>query len=310
MTEAKPDPSCLAGVGLKGAHVPALFARGPAAFMQGSGFLEVHAENFMVDGGPMLRRLEAVRERWPLSIHGVGLSIGGLGPLDPAHLERLDRLLRRFEPRWFSEHLAWSSHGPRWFNDLLPLPYDQATLDRVCRHIDQVQERLQRPMLLENPSTYLGWSGATMDEAQFLCCVVRRTGCGLLLDVNNAYVSGVNQGTDAWRLIEALPAGAVGEIHLAGFAEDRDAAGERLLIDHHGSAVDAAVWDLYRRTLARLGPVPTLVERDNHVPAFDVLEAEAQRALDAQRVAAGVGLAVDRGHGSAPGSRNGRMVTA
>ncbi len=276
-------PSPLAGVGLKTAHQPQLLARGPVRFVAGAGFLEVHAENYMVDGGPMLRHLDQVRERWPLSIHGVGLSIGSDGPLDTAHLDRLDRLLRRFEPRWFSEHLAWSSHGGRWFNDLLPLPYDRATLNRVCDHIEQVQERLRRTLLLENPSTYLGYAGSTMDEPTFLGEVVRRTGCGLLLDVNNAYVSAVNHGRDPWHLIDALPAHAVGEIHLAGFAEDRDGAGDRLLIDHHGAPVDAAVWSLYERAIARLGPVPTLIERDHLVPAFEVLEAEARCALDVQR---------------------------
>jgi uncharacterized protein (UPF0276 family) len=264
------------------AHGPALLARGAGAFLGGAGFLEVHAENYMVDGGPMLRHLEQVRADWPLSIHGVGLSIGGEGPLDRAHLDRLDRLLRRFEPRWFSEHLAWSSHGGNWFNDLLPLPYDRASLNRVCDHIDQAQQHLRRSLLLENPSTYLGHAASTMHEPAFLAEVVRRTGCGLLLDVNNAYVSGVNQGRDPWTLIEALPAHAVAEIHLAGFAEDRDAAGDRLLIDHHGSAVDAAVWALYERTVAWLGPVPTLIERDNQVPSLAVLEAEARCALDVQ----------------------------
>ena len=281
------SPAPLAGVGLKAAHVAALMERGPAGFLGGAGFVEVHAENYMVDGGPMLRHLERVRASWPLSIHGVGLSIGGDGPLDLDHLDRLDRLLTRFEPRWFSEHLAWSSHGGHWFNDLLPLPYDPATLNRVCDHVDQVQERLRRQMLLENPSTYLGYAGSTMDEGTFLAEVVRRTGCALLLDVNNAHVSGVNHGNDPWRLIDtltqALPASAVAEIHLAGFAEDRDGAGDRLLIDHHGAAVDRAVWSLYERTIARLGPVPTLIERDNHVPPLSALEAEAQQALEVQR---------------------------
>lgn len=282
-------PAALAGVGLKPAHVAALLERGAQAFLGGAGFVEVHAENYMVDGGPMLRHLERVRAHWPLSIHGVGLSIGGDGPLDLGHLERLDALLRRFEPGWFSEHLAWSSHGGRWFNDLLPLPYDRATLHRVCDHVDQVQERLRRRMLLENPSTYLAYAGSTMDEPAFLAEVVRRTGCALLLDVNNAYVSGVNHGRDPWStiasLLDAMPADTVCEIHLAGFAEDRDAAGDRLLIDHHGAAVDDAVWSLYRRTVERLGPVPTLIERDHHVPALDVLEAEAQGALNLQRAA-------------------------
>lgn len=272
-----------AGIGLKAAHVPALLERGSTGFLGGAGFLEVHAENYMVEGGPMLRHLERVRERWPLSVHGVGLSIGGEGPLDREHLDRLERLLRRFEPRWFSEHLAWSSHGGQCFNDLLPLPYDRDTLHRVCDHIDQVQQRLRRTLLLENPSTYLGYADSTMDETQFLAEVVRRTGCGLLLDVNNAYVSGVNHGRDPWTLIEGLPAEAVAEIHLAGFAEDKDAAGDRLLIDHHGAAVDRDVWSLYGRAIARLGPVPTLIERDNHLPPLSVLEKEAQCALELQR---------------------------
>ena len=283
MQHRRRSPASLAGVGLKAAHVAALMERGPAGFLGGAGFVEVHAENYMVDGGPMLRHLERVRASWPLSIHGVGLSIGGDGPLDRDHLDRLDRLLTRFEPRWFSEHLAWSSHNGHWFNDLLPLPYDPATLNRVCDHVDQVQERLRRQLLLENPSTYLGHAGSTMDEASFLAEVVRRTGCALLLDVNNAYVSGVNHGCDPWALISALPGAAVAEIHLAGFAEDLDGAGDRLLIDHHGAAVDRAVWSLYERTIARLGPVPTLIERDNHVPALAGLEVEAQQALDVQR---------------------------
>lgn len=265
--------AALAGIGLKDHHALPLL-EGAAAV----DFLEVHAENLMVAGGPRLRRLERLRERLPLSIHGVGLSIGADAPLDEAHLDALAALLQRFEPRWFSEHLAWSSHGGTWLNDLLPVPYDEATLQRVCDHVDRVQCRLGRRMLLENPSTYVEFERSTMDEGRFLAEVVRRTGCGLLLDVNNAYVSGVNHGRDPWAVIEALPADAIGEIHLAGFAEDTDAAGDRLLIDHHGAPVDAAVWALYERTLARLGAVPTLIERDNDVPPLPVLAAEAAQA--------------------------------
>ncbi len=268
----------LAGIGLKDEHALPLL-EGAAAV----DFLEIHAENYFVAGGPRLRRLERLRERLPLSLHGVGLSIGGEAPLDEAHLDALAALLQRFEPRWFSEHLAWSSHGGTWLNDLLPLPYDDATLQRVCEHIDRVQTRLRRPMLLENPSSYVAYERSTWDEGAFIAEVVRRTGCGALLDVNNAYVSGVNHGRDPWALIEALPAGAIGEIHLAGFAEDRDAAGDRLLIDHHGAPVDAAVWALYQRTLERLGPRPTLIERDNEVPALPVLAAEAAHARAAMR---------------------------
>jgi uncharacterized protein (UPF0276 family) len=277
MTRAR-HAEALAGVGLKSMHVGELLARGAAV-----DFLEVHAENYMVAGGPFLRHLERVRERWPLSIHGVGLSIGGAGPLDRAHLDRLVALVDRFEPRWFSEHLAWSSHGGRWFNDLLPLPYDAATLQHVCDHVDQVQQRLRRRLLLENPSTYVEFAASTMDEGAFLAEVVRRTGCGLLLDVNNAYVSAVNHRRDPWTLIAALPGAAIGEIHLAGFAEDRDAAGDRLLIDHHGAAVADDVWALYRRALQHLGPVPTLIERDHDVPALAVLATEATRARGLQQ---------------------------
>ena len=189
--------------------------------------------------------------------------------------------MRRFEPRWFSEHLAWSSHGGHFFNDLLPLPYDGASLQRVCTHIDQVQHELGRRMLLENPATYLEFEASSFSEAGFIAEVVRRTGCGLLLDVNNAYVSAVNHGREAWAFSEALPSAAVDEIHLAGHAEDVDAAGERLLIDHHGSPVAQAVWNLYRRTLRQLGPVATLIERDNDVPTFAVLKAEALQAAQA-----------------------------
>ncbi len=268
----------LAGIGLKDEHALPLL-EGAAAV----DFLEIHAENYFVAGGPRLRRLERLRERLPLSLHGVGLSIGGEAPLDEAHLDALAALLQRFEPRWFSEHLAWSSHGGTWLNDLLPLPYDDTTLARVCEHIDRVQTRLRRRMLLENPSSYVAFERSTWDEGAFIAEVVRRTGCGVLLDVNNAYVSGVNHGLDPWALIEALPVDAIGEIHLAGFAEDRDGAGDRLLIDHHGAPVDAAVWALYQRTLERLGARPTLIERDNEVPALPVLAAEAAHARAAMR---------------------------
>jgi uncharacterized protein (UPF0276 family) len=269
------------GIGLKTQHVGALLAR-PTAL----DFVEVHAENYMVRGGFFLAHLEKVRERHALSVHGVGLSIGGSGPLDATHLERLAALVRRFEPRWFSEHLAWSSHGGVCFNDLLPVPYDGPTLERVCDHVDQVQQRLNRRLLLENPSTYVEFDASTMDEAQFIGEVVRRTGCGLLLDVSNAYVSAVNHGRDAVACIDALPLEAVGEVHLAGFAEDRDAAGDRLLIDAHGSPIDDAVWDLYRHAIGRLGATPTLIERDHNVPSLDTLLAEAERARVATRSAA------------------------
>lgn len=262
-----------AGVALKTQHVGAALAAGRAA-----AFFEVHAENYMVAGGPFPRHLEEIRERYPLSLHGVALGIGAGAPLDAAHLERLAALVRRFRPAAFSEHLAWSSHGGVFLNDLLPLPYDGATLARVCAHVQQAQDRLGLQLLLENPSTYFEFEASTLGEAQFLGEVVARTGCGLLLDVNNAYVGCVNRGADARAYLAALPLHAVREVHLAGFARDTDAAGAPLLIDDHGSPVAAAVWDLYRELVAEHGPLPTLIEWDNDVPAWPVLQQEAQRA--------------------------------
>ena len=264
-----------AGVSLKPSHFRDVLDARPEV-----GFFEVHAENYMVDGGPFHHFLGRIREDYPLSLHGVGLSIGAQGALDEAHLTQLATLIKRYEPASFSEHLAWSSHGDVFLNDLLPLPYDQVTLQRVCEHIDQVQLRLGRRMLLENPATYVEFTASTMSETQFLAEVLQRSGCGLLLDVNNVHVSCVNHGRDAHAYIDALPLDAVGEIHLAGFTPDRDAAGAPLLIDSHGSPVDEAVWALYERVVERIGPMATLLERDNDVPALSTLLAEAQRAQD------------------------------
>ena len=262
-----------AGLGLKTGHFVEVLGTQPDI-----GFFEVHAENYMVDGGPFHHFLGLIREQYPLSLHGVGLSIGAEGPLDVQHLQRLKQLIERYQPQSFSEHLAWSSHGPVFLNDLLPLAYDTPTLNRVCDHIDQVQNSLKRPMLLENPATYLAFQRSTIDEPQFIAEVIRRSGCGLLLDVNNVYVSCINHQRDPLTYLDALPLHAVGEIHLAGFAEDADSLGDRLLIDDHGAPIDDAVWALYRRALVRVGPVATLIERDNQVPAFNVLLAEAQQA--------------------------------
>ena len=262
-----------AGLGLKPEHFRDILDTRPDL-----GFFEVHAENYMVDGGPFHHYLGVIRRDYALSIHGVGLSIGGESPLDEAHLDRLAALLERYAPQSFSEHLAWSSHGENFLNDLLPVPYHAATLARVCAHIDRVQERLGRRMLLENPATYVEFAASTMSETDFIGEVVRRTGCGLLLDVNNVYVSCTNHGRDPYACIDALPLRATGEIHLAGFARDTDAAGDPLLIDSHGAPVAQAVWNLYRYTLARTGPLPTLIERDNDIPDFPVLFAEARQA--------------------------------
>lgn len=262
-----------AGLGLKPEHFLHIQSHQPDV-----GFFEVHAENYLVAGGPMHHHLTRIRERYPLSIHGVGLSIGGEEPMDKHHIEAVAQLLDRYQPAMFSEHLAWSSHGGVFFNDLLPLPYNLPTLQRVCDHIDQLQTRLGRRLLLENPSTYVEFTASTWSEGDFLREVIQRTGCGLLLDVNNVYVSSVNHGRDPVRSLQQLPWHATGEIHLAGFAEDLDAAGDRLLIDSHGAPIAEAVWSLYDAALALTGPRPTLIERDNDLPAFEVLQAEAQQA--------------------------------
>ncbi len=275
---ASPELPARAGIGLKPEHFREVLETLPDI-----GFFEVHAENYMVDGGPFHHYLGRICESHALSLHGVGLSIGGESPLDEAHLARLAALIDRYEPAAFSEHLAWSSHGDVFYNDLLPVSYDRATLDRVCDHVDRTQERLRRRMLLENPSTYVEFEASTMDEASFLRDIVKRTGCGLLLDVNNAHVSCTNHGRDALAFIDALPLEAVGQIHLAGFTRDADALGAPLLIDSHGSPVDEAVWALYRETVARVGPMPTLLERDNDIPAFAKLFAEALRAESLMR---------------------------
>lgn len=262
----------LTGLGLKPQHFSDILERRPAL-----GFFEIHAENYFGAGGPFHHYLTRIAEHYPLSVHGVGLSIGG-SDLDAAHLDRLAMLLERYEPRWFSEHLAWSRHGAVCLNDLLPVVYDEATLGRVCEHIDRVQERLGRRLLLENPATYLESRASTLPEAAFIGEVIRRTGCGLLLDVNNLYVSCVNHRRDPLAELAALPLHAVGEIHLAGHAETLDGAGDPLLIDHHGAPVAQAVWALYAHAIERLGAVPTLIERDNDIPAFEVLLAEARQA--------------------------------
>jgi len=262
-----------AGVGLKPQHYRDILDGAPDI-----GWFEVHAENYMGAGGPPHAYLTAVRERYPLSLHGVGLSIGGSGPLDKDHLGRLRALIERYQPALFSEHLAWSSHDTVYLNDLLPLPYTEETLDLVCTHIDEVQETLHRQVLLENPSTYVAFAETSMREVDFLREVVQRTGCGLLLDVNNVFVQAINHGFDAAAYIDSFPAEHVAEIHLGGHDEDADDDGAPLLIDDHGREVADPVWALYARTLARAGPKPTLIEWDNDVPDWPTLFAEAKRA--------------------------------
>lgn len=270
---AAPKIPARSGLGLKAEHYRAILDTAPDL-----GFFEIHAENYMGDGGPPHRYLSAIRERYPVSLHGVGLSIGGRGPLDRDHLKRLRALSDRYQPGLFSEHLAWSTHDSGYLSDLLPLPYTAETLQRVCDHIDETQEAMGRQMLLENPSSYLTFEESTIAEADFIAEIARRTGCGLLLDVNNVFVSAKNLKTDALSYIDAYPLQHVQEIHLAGHDAMTDAEGEDLLIDAHGSQVAPGVWGLYAEVLARTGPLPSLIERDNNVPPLDALLDEARLA--------------------------------
>ncbi|WP_081894882.1 MNIO family bufferin maturase [Burkholderia paludis] len=262
-----------AGVGLKAGHYRTIVGMRPDV-----GFFEVHAENYMGDGGPPHRYLGAVRERYPLTLHGVGLSIGGARALDTAHLRRLKALIARYAPALFSEHLAWSSHDAGFLNDLLPLPYTTPTLRRVVAHIDEVQDTLGLQMLLENPSTYLAFAESSYAEPDFIAEIVRRTGCALLLDVNNVFVSSINQRWDPVAYLDAYPLAQVRQIHLAGHAREADARGRPLLIDTHDRAVDESVWALYADAIDRIGPVPTLIEWDAQVPDWATLHAQAARA--------------------------------
>lgn len=264
------------GIGFKPQHFNDLqIAPGPVAW------IEVHAENYMGDGGRPLAQLSALAERFAISVHGVGLSIGGEGPLDKDHLARLKRLCDRINPASFSEHLAWSTHGAAFLNDLLPLPYTAATLNRVADHISHVQDVLGRQMLLENPSSYLVFAESTLSETDFLSEIVHKTHCGLLLDVNNVFVSSTNLGLCPQAYIDAYPTDRVAEIHVGGHHEDADDHGAMLLIDSHGAPVVDPVWALLDYVLARTGPKPVLVEWDNEVPDWNTLRAEAQRAAAA-----------------------------
>lgn len=261
------------GVGYKPQHFDQILnSPGPVEW------LEIHAENYMGDGGRPIAQLMRLREDFQFSCHGVGLSIGGEGPLDANHLSRLANLVGWLEPAEYSEHLAWSTHDEKFLNDLLPLPYTKATLNRVCNHIDELQEKVGRRMLLENPSTYLEFAESEMDETEFLAEISKRTGCGLLLDVNNVYVSSSNRGWDAVSYIGSFPLGLVGEIHLGGHEQDTDDDGQLLLIDNHASEVVDPVWSLFEHTIRLAGCLPTLIEWDNDVPEWQILAAEAGRA--------------------------------
>ncbi|KZL20757.1 hypothetical protein PsAD2_01245 [Pseudovibrio axinellae] len=261
------------GVGLKAEHYRTILNSKPDM-----GFFEVHAENYMGAGGPPHGYLEAIRRDYPLSIHGVGLSIGGANPLNKNHLARLKALVDRYDPGMFSEHLAWSTHDTQYYNDLLPLPYTDVTLQQVVEHIDETQTHLGRQMLLENPSAYVTFTQSTYEETEFLNEIVKRTGCGLLLDVNNVFVSATNFGSSPEGYIDRFPVEHVQEIHLGGYAPDTDERGYPLLIDAHDRKVADPVWALYARTIGRTGPLPTLIEWDADIPTWDVLAFEAEQA--------------------------------
>jgi uncharacterized protein len=263
----------MAGTSFKHEHLQAIMTGG-----KHDGFFEVHAENYMGAGGPPHRALESIRDGHPVSLHGVCMSIGGPEPLDTAHLKRFQSLVMRYEPALVSEHLAWSTHETIYFNDLLPLPYTKATLARVADHIDEVQNAIGRPILLENPSTYVAFTATTMPETEFLGTLVRRSGCGLLLDVNNVFISATNQGYSSAGYLAEFPLDHVGEIHLAGHAEQSDDEGDLLLIDSHDRQVADQVWTLFESVVERCGPVPTLVEWDSNIPDWLVLRAEAMAA--------------------------------
>jgi uncharacterized protein len=261
------------GIGLKSEHYRDLLARKPEI-----GFLEIHAENYMGDGGAPHRYLAALRDIYPISLHGVGLSIGGPRALDMDHLRRLKVLDDIYQPALFSEHLAWSTHEAGYLADLLPLPYTEKTLERVCDHIDETQGVMKRQLLLENPSSYLTFDESCYSETDFIREIVKRTGCGLLFDINNVFVSAHNLKTDARSYIADYPLQFVQEIHLAGHDVSIDDSGETVLIDAHGSPVADDVWALYADVILRTGPLPTLIERDNNVPELSLLVAEANKA--------------------------------
>jgi uncharacterized protein (UPF0276 family) len=262
----------IAGIGLRAPHV-ADVGRTPARV----GWVEVHSENYFFNGGPARAALAAIRRDVPVSLHGVGLSLGSAAAPDARHLAQLRALVDWIEPAFVSEHLSWGATAAVHLNDLLPLPYTEESLDRFCENVAIAQERLGRRILIENITSYLRWRHSCIPECQFIAEVVRRSGCGVLLDVNNLFVNEANHGDDARTFIAALPVGCVEEVHLAGFTEQTYGA-TSLLVDTHSRSVAPAVWTLYRETLERFGPLPTLIEWDADLPALDVLLDEARRA--------------------------------
>ncbi len=265
-----------AGIGLRAPHLAQVREQLPDV-----AWFEVHSENWFAEGGPVATVLDEIRRHYPLSLHGVGMSLGGADDLDRDHLRRLKTLVERVDPVAVSEHLCWSAIGGRFLNDLLPLPYSHEALERVCVHIDQVQETLGRTILVENVSSYLVLLPDDMPEWEFVAEATRRTGCELLLDINNIQVCAHNHGYDAERYLEGIPPGRVREIHLAGYEEV-----DGILVDTHSRPVSSEVWSLYRKALQRFGPQATLIEWDQSIPDFEVLQAEAAQAqgyLDAVR---------------------------
>lgn len=262
-----------AGIGLKAQHYQAIYDRLPTDI----GWLEVHSENYFGEGGEALQWLTQLRELFPVSLHGVGLSLGTAGPLDAHHLGRLATLESRIQPGQVSEHLSWSIASGDYLNDLIPLPYTIEALDNFCLHVEHMQDALKRPVLIENPSVYMRYNHSTIPETEFLLAVAERAGCGVLLDINNIFVSAHNLRFDPVKYIDAIPGHLVGEIHLGGHF-DADVDGEILKIDDHGSKVREDVWDLYAHAISRFGLKPTLIEWDSDVPALEVLLGEARRA--------------------------------
>ncbi|WP_435236517.1 MNIO family bufferin maturase [Psychromonas sp. PT13] len=262
----------LSGISLKPSYYQHILLERPEL-----GFFEIHAENYLSKGGPARYYLQQIRQHYPLTVHGVGLSIGGESPINNDHLERVAQLVNEVQPQVFSEHLAWSSHDNSFLNDLLPVAYDQTTLSRVCEHIDQIQSRLKRTILIENPSTYFEFNRSEMSEITFLTEMSKRTGCGLLLDVNNVEVSCFNHQQNPYDYLNAFPVNQVGQIHLAGHTTD-DNAVVPLKVDSHDEPVSADVWSLYQHTLTLTGDCPTLIERDGNIPPLAELLAEADKA--------------------------------
>jgi uncharacterized protein (UPF0276 family) len=286
MTQPKPilsDPARKlrnqAGIGLRHPHVAELIDHPPP----GLAWVEVHTENYMADGGPRLRQLELIRERYALSFHGVGLSLGSADPPDSGHLARVRRLADRFAPALLSEHIAWSIESGHYLNDLFPIPYTEEALGIVARNVAIAQDVLGQPLMVENPSSYLRFVDSTMPECEFVAEIARRAGCGILLDVNNIHVSAHNHGFEVADYLETIPGALIGEFHLAGHTTT-EVEGTPILIDDHASRVDAPVWRLFDAALERYGPRPTLMEWDNAIPPLEVLldeRAAAQRRLDA-----------------------------